>query len=96
MFETMSHPGKIAEGPGLISDIKEGLSHTGEQRLPLDSPLPVFGVGGVDEHNCHELIARGADGVAVISAVFASRDPEAAARRISLAMIGGGGVSGDA
>lgn len=44
--------------------------------------LPVVGIGGIDETNIHELNGSGAAGVAVVSALFAKEDKEAAARRL--------------
>jgi thiamine-phosphate pyrophosphorylase len=42
--------------------------------------LPVCGIAGIDASNAAEVIAAGADGVAVISALSLVSDPEAAAR----------------
>jgi thiamine-phosphate pyrophosphorylase len=42
--------------------------------------LPVCGIAGIDAGNAAEVIAAGADGVAVISALSLVSDPEAAAR----------------
>lgn len=39
-------------------------------------------IGGINEGNAAEVIAAGADGVAVVSAICAAADPEAAARRL--------------
>lgn len=49
-------------------------------RLAALCALPAVAIGGIDPSNVHEAIAAGARGVAVISAVFHARDPEAAAR----------------
>ena len=40
--------------------------------------FPVCGIAGIDAGNAADVIAAGADGVAVISAVCAARDPKAA------------------
>jgi thiamine-phosphate pyrophosphorylase len=53
--------------------------------------FPVCGIAGIDAGNAAEVIAAGADGVAVISALSLKRDPQAAAhelRRIVDAAIG--------
>jgi thiamine-phosphate pyrophosphorylase len=42
--------------------------------------IPVIAIGGINRRNVREVIAAGADGVAVISAVVASPDITAAAR----------------
>jgi thiamine-phosphate pyrophosphorylase len=48
--------------------------------------LPVIGIGGINAGNVARVMAAGADGVAVISAVCAAPDPEAAARELLAAM----------
>lgn len=45
--------------------------------------LPVCAIGGIDDSNIGEVIAAGADMVAVIGAVIAARDVRAAAARLS-------------
>ena len=49
-------------------------------RLSALCTLPAVAIGGIDASNAHEAMAAGAGGVAVISAIFAAGDPEAAAR----------------
>ncbi len=46
--------------------------------------IPMVGIGGIKAHNAASVIAAGADGVAVISAIFDADDPEAAARQLHL------------
>ena len=55
--------------------------------------LPFVGIGGVTPENAADVVAAGADGVAVISAITAAEDPEAATRRLAAAVEG---VSADA
>jgi thiamine-phosphate diphosphorylase len=43
-------------------------------------PVPLVAIGGITIDNAAEVIQAGADGVAVISALCAHRDPEAATR----------------
>lgn len=45
-------------------------------------PLPIVGIGGVNANNAADVIRAGAAGVAVVSAVVAAEDVEAAARRL--------------
>jgi thiamine-phosphate pyrophosphorylase len=52
-------------------------------------PLPVVGIGGIDAARAADVIAAGADGVAVVSAICAAPDPEAAARAIAAAVAEG-------
>jgi thiamine-phosphate pyrophosphorylase len=44
--------------------------------------IPVGAIAGIDESNAGEVIGAGADGIAVVSAVTAAKDPEAAARAL--------------
>ncbi|MBI2461384.1 MAG: thiamine phosphate synthase [Candidatus Rokubacteria bacterium] len=50
--------------------------------------IPIFAIGGVTAANAPEVLAAGADGVAVISAILAAPDPKEAARAL-LAVLGG-------
>jgi len=69
MFPTRSKAGFELVGPDLLRKLR------GEIRVPL------IGIGGITHANVGEVIAAGADGVAVISAVCAAEDPRAAAER---------------
>ena len=44
--------------------------------------LPLVGIGGLNRENAADVIRNGADGVAVVSAIVAADDPEAAARAL--------------
>jgi thiamine-phosphate diphosphorylase len=44
--------------------------------------VPVVAIGGIDASNLREVLAAGADAVAVISAVCGADDPRAAAREL--------------
>ena len=57
-------------GPGRIAEIKARVG------------LPMVGIGGINRYNLGDVIAAGADGVAVIGAVVAADDVEAAAREL--------------
>ncbi|MFG1419433.1 thiamine phosphate synthase [Xanthobacter sp. V0B-10] len=48
--------------------------------------LPLVGIGGVDAVIAPDVIRAGADGVAVISAICAADDPEAAAKHLRAAV----------
>ena len=50
--------------------------------------LPVVGIGGIDSSNVREVLAAGASGVAVISAVAAAPDPAEAVRELRTAIDG--------
>lgn len=45
--------------------------------------LPVFGIGGITHANASEVLAAGADGICVISAVFGAPDPLSATRALA-------------
>lgn len=54
----------------------------GLRRLRSATSLPLVGIGGIGPGNAADVIRAGADGVAVVSAICAAPDPEAAARRL--------------
>ena len=45
--------------------------------------VPIVGIGGVTPENADEVVAAGADGVAVISAITAADDPKSATRELA-------------
>ena len=57
-------------GPGRLREVSRAVS------------IPVVAIGGITRGNVREVIAAGAAGIAVISAVVASRDITAAAREL--------------
>jgi thiamine-phosphate pyrophosphorylase len=71
VFSTAS---KENAGPGY------GLDRLREIRRAVS--LPIIAIGGISRQNVDDVIAAGADGVAVISAVVASPDITAAAREL--------------
>jgi len=71
-FPTLS---KADAGPG------RGLAILQEIRAAVS--IPVIGIGGIGCGNAGPVIAAGADGIAVISAVVAQPDIAAAARRLA-------------
>ena len=52
------------------------------RRLRPEIPVPLVGIGGITADNAAAVLEAGADAVAVISAVCAADDPEAATRRL--------------
>lgn len=58
------------------------LGAAGFARLRAATPLPAVAIGGIGPANAAQAIAAGADGVAVVSAICAASDPEAAARTL--------------
>ena len=74
VYVTLSKQQKNAPiGPAGLARIVGVLRH----RAPR---LPVAGIAGIDASNAAEVIAAGADGIAVISALSLSPDPAGAAR----------------
>lgn len=70
IFPSRSHPGQETAGVELIREV----------RAVFGGPL--IGIGGVTEVTAAEVIAAGADGVAVISAILATDRPGQAASRL--------------
>ena len=52
------------------------------QRRRSLTNLPVVGIGGIDSRNASDVIAHGATGVALSSAILGTKDIESAARQI--------------
>ncbi|WP_026340465.1 thiamine phosphate synthase [Thioalkalivibrio sp. ALJT] len=71
LFASPTKPEAAYAGPELLR----------QARAALD--LPICGIGGITPDNAAEVVAAGADLVAVIQGISAAPDPEAAARRIS-------------
>jgi thiamine-phosphate pyrophosphorylase len=78
----------VAFGPVFGTASKEseydarGLAMLGEI-AKLVAPRPLVAIGGIDEARVDDVLTAGAAGVAVISAVVAAADPEAATRRLA-------------
>ena len=73
----------VAFGSFFASSVKPGAVRAPLSLLPAahELGLSVVAIGGITLDNAGELIAAGADAIAVISALFAAPDPQAAARR---------------
>jgi len=68
IFATQSKPGAVGAGLDLVRRVKETTS------------TAVIAVGGVNAGNVRSVLQAGADGVAVISAIIAAKDPAQATR----------------
>jgi thiamine-phosphate pyrophosphorylase len=75
VFSSPSHPGLPPAGTGIIGE------------FAVRSRVPVLGIGGITVENCAGVITAGAVGVAVISAILDSEDPEEVARQLKAAMV---------
>jgi len=62
----------------------EAVPHSieGLRAVVAATTLPVVGIGGIGADNAEEVLAAGASGIAVISAVAGARDPVAAVRAL--------------
>lgn len=61
------------------TDISLGIFQEAKQRVRV----PVFAIGGITLTNARQVIDAGADGLAIVSGVFAAPDVEAAARALA-------------
>lgn len=64
------------------ADAGEAIGLEGLRAIRALSSVPIVAIGGITAENAAAVIAAGADGVAVISAVLLAPDPTAAARRL--------------
>jgi thiamine-phosphate pyrophosphorylase len=65
--------------PDALGDV--GLEGVAVVRRAVEG-APVLAIGGIDPSNARSVVAAGADGVAVVSAIVSADDPEGAARRL--------------
>jgi thiamine-phosphate pyrophosphorylase len=75
----------VAVGSIFPTGTKAGFHLVGPElvrALRPEIPVPLVAIGGITADNAAEVIEAGADAVAVISAVCAADDPEAATRRL--------------
>jgi thiamine-phosphate pyrophosphorylase len=65
------------------TDTKGAWGMEGLAKIKAFSRHPLVAIGGINEFNVREVVKAGADCIAVVSAICASPDSEAAARRIN-------------
>ncbi|MFN7016052.1 MAG: thiamine phosphate synthase [Fimbriimonadales bacterium] len=71
MFATTTKPDAgTPVGPERLRIIKQAVS------------IPVFGIGGITQENAGAVLAAGADGICVISAIMGAADPKEATQRL--------------
>jgi len=63
-------------------ELETGLGLEGLREIRKRTSLPIVAIGGMNRQTAGDVIAAGADGVAVVSAIVAADDPETAAREI--------------
>jgi len=70
IFESRSHPGTPPAGLSLVSRVSAAVR------------IPVVAIGGINAANAGSVVAAGASGAAVITAIQSARDVEAATRSL--------------
>jgi thiamine-phosphate pyrophosphorylase len=63
-------------------DAGPAIGPNGLARIRAATDLPIVGIGGIDGDNLAPVLAAGADGIALISAVIGAPDVRAAASQI--------------
>jgi len=71
-------------------DAAPALGLDGLRAIRAGTRRPLVAIGGIDAGNAARVMAAGADGLAVVSALCSSADPEAAARDLRARMAPGG------
>lgn len=74
MYASRSHPSEPPAGPELV------------RQIAAVAAIPILGIGGITPNNVRVVMQAGAFGVAVITDILASPDPEQAAARLKAAM----------
>jgi len=75
----------LGVGAVFTTGTKQDAGHVTYETLKAicaEAGLPVVAIGGINKENIHALAGSGIDGVAVVSALFAAADTEAAAREL--------------
>jgi len=76
VFGTPYHtPTKPKREPTAIEILREAVK--------LINKVPIFAIGGITKENAAPILETGVDGIAVITSVFGSLDPETAARELA-------------
>ena len=78
VWATATKPDAVPGGLELVRDVARATA------------LPVVAIGGIDSSNAADVLAAGASGVAVVSAVAAADDPVEATRALARAVHGAG------
>jgi thiamine-phosphate pyrophosphorylase len=80
----------VAHGPLAATltkaDAGGAVGTEGIARVRALTGLPLVAIGGIDAGNLGAAVRAGADGVAVVSAIMAAADPQAAARALAAAI----------
>lgn len=80
----------VGAGPVLATDTKPDhkppSGFDGLAQLVAASPVPSVAIGGLKAHHAAQVVAAGAAGMAVVSAICGSADPRASAQDIATAL----------
>ena len=71
VFPTASHPDELPRGLAALTEVCQA------------TRIPVIAIGGIDADRVPEVLAAGADGIAVISAILGAEDPGKATRELT-------------
>jgi thiamine-phosphate pyrophosphorylase len=64
------------------TDTAPPLGLEGVLEISRSVDIPIVGIGGINHTNAASVLAAGADGIAVVSAIVSADDPEAAAKKL--------------
>jgi thiamine-phosphate pyrophosphorylase len=64
------------------TDTSPPLGLEGLRQIRSAVKIPLVGIGGLNRDNAADVVRNGGDGVAVVSAIVAAQEPEAAAREL--------------
>ena len=68
------------------AELKQGLGLDGLRQIRQISKHPLIAIGGINRENVADVLAAGADGIAVVSAIAAAADPQSATRQLLTCM----------
>lgn len=64
------------------TDIAPPLGLEGVRQIRALVDIPLVGIGGINSDNAESVLAAGADGIAVVSAIVSAADPAGAAKKL--------------
>ncbi|WP_324027430.1 thiamine phosphate synthase [Maribacter sp. BPC-D8] len=64
------------------TDLAQPLGISGLKKIRELYKKPIVCIGGIHKENTHEIIANGADGIAIVSAISKADNPEAATKEL--------------
>lgn len=70
--------------PTATKDDAKPVAHETLRKIADSVSIPICAIGGINKENLPQLSGTGIDGVALVSAIFASKDIEAECRRLRL------------